>query len=154
MKINRKEKRAVRHQRLRQYVKGTAARPRMAIFISNAHMYVQFVDDVAGVTLASVTTLGTENAKVNVATATVLGEKAADAAAAKNIVMVVVDRGGFRFHGRVKAIVDAAMAKGLKISEKPPKPPKEKAKKEEAPAKKEKGDKGGDKAAKPKKEKA
>jgi len=154
MKVSRKEKREVRHQRLRQQVKGTATRPRMAIFISNAHMYVQFVDDVAGATLASATTLGTENAKVNVASATVLGEKAAEVAIAKNIGMVVVDRGGFRFHGRVKAIVDAAVGKGLKISEKPPKPPKEKAKKEEAPAKKEKGDKGGDKGAKPKKEKA
>ena len=157
MKINRKEKREVRHQRLRQQVKGTAARPRMAIFISNAHMYVQFVDDVAGATLASVTTLGTE-AKVNIASAKTLGEKAADVAVAKNIGMVVVDRGGFRFHGRVKAIVDAAVGKGLKISEKPPKAPKEKPVKEEAPAKKDKGEKGGDKGGgkekAPKKEKA
>ena len=132
--------------RLRQKISGTAARPRMAIAISNCHIYVQFVDDVARKTLAHVTTLGM-GAKVNVATAKEIGEKAAQAATAVGISMVVVDRGGFKFHGRVKALVDAAIAGGIKISEKPPRIREEKAKKEEpAPAEK--------KAPKAKKEKA
>ena len=133
--------------RLRQKISGTAARPRMAIAISNCHIYVQFVDDVAHKTLAHVTTLGMD-AKLNVATAKVIGEKAAAAATAVGITMVVVDRGGFKFHGRVKAIVDAAIAGGIKISEKPPRIREEKAKKEEpapvekkAKAKKEKSEK-------------
>ena len=113
---NRKDYRARRHMRLRQKVKGTAARPRLAVFISNCHMYVQFVDDDSGATLASASTLGT-GAKVNLATAKSLGEKAAEAAKAKGISLVVIDRGGFKFHGRVKQIVDAALAAGLKVRE-------------------------------------
>jgi large subunit ribosomal protein L18 len=113
---NRKDYRARRHMRLRQKVKGTAARPRLAVFISNSHMYVQFVDDDAGSTLASASTLGA-GATVNMTAAKALGEKAAEAAKAKGISLVVVDRGGFKFHGRVKQIVDAALAAGLKVRE-------------------------------------
>ena len=113
---NRKNFRTRRHQRLRQKVQGTAARPRMAVFISNAHINVQFIDDDAGSTLASTTSMGMD-AKLNVATAKVLGEKAAEAAKAKGISLVVVDRGGFRYHGRVKEVVEAALAAGLKLRE-------------------------------------
>ena len=113
---NRKNFRIRRHQRLRQKVQGTAARPRMAVFISNAHINVQFIDDDAGSTLASTTSMGMD-AKLNVATAKVLGEKAAEAAKAKGISLVVVDRGGFRYHGRVKEVVEAALAAGLKLRE-------------------------------------
>jgi len=157
MKNNRKEQRQIRHMRLRQKVKGTADRPRMAIFISNKHMYVQFVDDAAHMTLAHVTTIGSDT-KVNVASAKVIGEKAAAAAKDKKIEKVVIDRGGFRFHGRVKAIVDAAVAGGIKISDKPPKVREEKiekkpeAKKEGKEGKAPKGD--APKGDKPKKEKA
>lgn len=112
---NRKDYRVRRHLRLRHKVRGSAARPRMAIFVSNCHMYVQFVDDDARATLAQVTTLGTD-AKVNLATAKDLGTKAAAAAQEKGIRKIVVDRGGFKFHGRVKAIVDAAVAAGLSIT--------------------------------------
>ena len=148
MKNNRKEQRQIRHMRLRQKIQGTAERPRMAIFISNKHMYVQFVDDAAHMTLAHVTTIGSDT-KVNVASAKVIGEKAAAAAKDKKIEKVVIDRGGFRFHGRVKAIVDAAVAGGIKISDKPPRVREEKEeKKPEAKEGKEA------KAAKPKKEKA
>lgn len=111
---NRKDYRVRRHMRLRQKVKGTATRPRLAVFISNSHMYVQFIDDDAGTTLASASTLGTD-APVNLAAAKALGEKAAEAAKAKGISLVVIDRGGFKFHGRVKQIVDAALAAGLKV---------------------------------------
>ena len=133
----------------------------MAIYISNCHIYVQFVDDVAQKTLAQVTTLGA-GVKVNVESAKAIGEKAAAAATAKGIAKVVVDRGGFRFHGRVKAIVDAAMAAGIRISDKPPKVREEKveeakeAKKPSSKEKKEAKDAGAKDAskAKPKKEKA
>ncbi len=113
---NRKDYRIRRHLRLRQKVQGTAVRPRMAVYISNAHINVQFIDDDAGSTLASATTMGMD-AKLNVATAKVLGEKAAEAAKAKGISLVVIDRGGFRYHGRVKQVVEAALAAGLKVRE-------------------------------------
>jgi large subunit ribosomal protein L18 len=115
MSFNRKEQRQLRHKRLRQKIKGTAERPRMAIYISNKHMYVQFIDDDAMTTLASVSSLK-DGAKANLAEAKEVGKNAAEAAKAKNISLVVVDRGGFPFHGRVKEIVDSAVAAGLKIS--------------------------------------
>jgi len=111
---NRKDYRVRRHLRLRHKIKGTAARPRMAIFVSNCHMYVQFVDDDANRTLAYVSTLGMD-ARVNCETAKLLGEKASAAAQEKGIRRVVVDRGGFKYHGRVKTIVEAAVAAGLSI---------------------------------------
>ncbi len=115
MKLNnRKDYRVRRHLRLRQKIKGTAERPRMAVFVSNSHMYVQFVDDDARTTLATVSTLGME-ARVNCETAVLLGAKAAAAAQDKGIRRIVVDRGGFKYHGRVKAIVEAAVAAGLSI---------------------------------------
>lgn len=117
MSFNCKEQRARRHMRLRQRIKGTAARPRMAIFISNKHMYVQFVDDKAMNTLASASTLK-DKKPCNLETAKWLGEQAAEAAKGKGISLVVVDRGGFKFHGRVKQIVESAVAAGLKISKK------------------------------------
>lgn len=118
MSFNRKEQRTRRHMRLRQRVKGTAERPRMAICISNKHMYVQFVDDVAMHTLAATSTVKKdERVPCNLATAKLIGEQAASVAKDKGISLVVVDRGGFKFHGRVKQIVDAAVAAGLKISE-------------------------------------
>ena len=113
---NRIEQRRLRHRRLRQKVKGTAARPRMALYFSNKHITVQFVDDDSAVTVAAVTTAGTD-AKLNVATATETGKKAAEAAIAKGVSSIVVDRGGYAFHGRVKALVEAAVAAGLKITD-------------------------------------
>jgi large subunit ribosomal protein L18 len=82
--------------------------------ISNRHMYVQFINDDLGVTMASVSTAGTD-VKVTVATAKALGLQAAADALSKGIGSVVVDRGGCRFHGRVKAIVDGAIEGGLSI---------------------------------------
>ncbi len=116
MSFNRKEQRTRRHMRLRQRVKGTAERPRMAICISNKHIYVQFVDDNAMHTLASISSLK-ELKHCNLETAKLVGEQAATVAKEKGISIVVVDRGGFKFHGRVKQIVDAATAAGLKISD-------------------------------------
>ena len=118
---NRKDYRVRRHLRLRQKIAGTAARPRMAIFVSNKHMYVQFVDDDAQTTLATASTLKTgEHACLTAATA--LGARAAEAALAKGIRKVVVDRGGFKYHGRVKAIVESAVQAGLSITTEDPAP--------------------------------
>ena len=116
MSFNRKEQRTRRHMRLRQRIKGTALRPRMAICVSNKHMYVQFIDDSAMHTLASTSTLK-ETKHCNLETAKLIGEQAASVAKEKGISIVVVDRGGLKFHGRVKQIVDAALAAGLRISD-------------------------------------
>ena len=88
----------------------------MAIFISNKHMYVQFIDDVAGRTLAATSSVQTTVKGCNLAAAKQVGALAAEAALAKGMRQVVVDRGGFRFHGRVKQLVEAAVAAGLKIT--------------------------------------
>ena len=114
--FNRKVQRQKRHLRLRQRVIGTAARPRMSIAVTNKNMYVQFIDDDAGKTLAQANTLKDEKANLEVAKA--LGAKAAEAAKAAGISVVVVDRGGNKFTGRVAAIVNAAVEAGIKISEK------------------------------------
>jgi large subunit ribosomal protein L18 len=117
MSFNRKEQRTLRHKRLRQRIKGTAARPRMAICVSNKHIYVQFVDDDAMNTLAATSTLKTDKT-CNLESAKLIGEQAASVAIEKGISLVVVDRGGKQFHGCVKQVVDSAVAAGLKITEK------------------------------------
>jgi len=95
---------------------GTAQRPRMCVNVSNKHMYVQLVDDIAAVTLASVSTLVSELAgKNNRDAAQRLGTKAAEIAKVKGINEVVFDRGGHAYNGRVKAIAEAARAAGMKL---------------------------------------
>ena len=117
--FNRKTQRAKRHLRLRQRVVGTAEKPRMSICMTNKHMYVQFIDDAAGNTLASASTL--KEKKANLETAKALGAAAAEAAKAKTIKSVVVDRGGNKYTGRLAAIVEACVAGGVSISDKPSK---------------------------------
>jgi len=119
MSFNRKIQRQKRHLRLRQRVIGTAEKPRMSICLTNKHMYVQFIDDAAGNTLASASTL--KETKANLEVAKALGANAAAAAKAKGITKVVVDRGGNAFTGRVAAIVASAVENGLVISDKPAK---------------------------------
>ena len=115
MKVkSRKDARAIRHRRIRKRISGTAERPRMAISISNRSMEVQFIDDVAGRTLCGVRASGRTEGH-NIATATALGRRAAEAAAKAGITTAVVDRGGHRYHGRVKALVEAAVEAGLGI---------------------------------------
>ena len=114
--FNRKVQRQKRHLRLRQRVIGTAARPRMSICVTNKHLYVQFIDDDAGKTLASASSL--KETKANLEVAKALGAKAAEAAKAAGISTVVVDRGGNKFTGRVAAIVEALVAGGVAISAK------------------------------------
>ena len=119
MSFNRKIQRQKRHLRLRQRVVGTAERPRMSICLTNKHMYVQFIDDTAGHTLACATSLKDKHA--NRETAKALGAAAAAAAKAKGITKVVGDRGGNPYTGRLAVIVETAVENGLSISDKPAK---------------------------------
>ena len=113
----KKKLRQLRRWRIRKKVSGTAARPRMAVKFTGEHIYVQFIDDVAGCTLASASSVvaDAKGTKANVAGAKKLGAMAAVKAKEKNITEVVFDRGGFQFHGRVKALADAAREAGLKF---------------------------------------
>jgi len=116
---DKKELRVRRHMRIRRKVSGTPERPRFAVSITTNNIYCQFIDDVNGVTLASASTLGKAfkeaNAKPNMDGAALLGKLAAEKAVAANISEVVFDRCGYRYHGRVKAIAEAAKANGLKF---------------------------------------
>lgn len=117
MKLTSKaEYRTRRHMRLRQKVAGTAARPRMSVFVSNQHMYVQFIDDAASKTVASASTKSPEMAeskRADVAAASKLGALAAEVAKKAGITAVVFDRGGFPYRGRVKKLAEAARENGL-----------------------------------------
>ena len=111
----RKHGRRIRHARVRKKVYGTPERPRMAISSSNRNIYVQFIDDQEGRTIASACAKGHESGH-NLAAAAGLGTQAAAVASKAGIRSVVVDRGGHKFHGRVKTVVDAAVEAGLVIS--------------------------------------
>ena len=87
----------------------------MAVYVSNRQMYVQFIDDAAGTTLAAVSTAAEDLGAANVDTAGRLGRRAAEVALGKGIRAAVLDRGGFKYHGRIKAIADAAREAGLQI---------------------------------------
>jgi len=117
--VDKKAQRQGRHARIRKKISGTAACPRFCVSITANNIYCQFIDDVAGRTLAATSSLSAafkaENAKTNMAGAALLGKMAAEAAKAANISEVVFDRSGYRFHGRVKAIADAAREQGLKF---------------------------------------
>jgi large subunit ribosomal protein L18 len=109
----------LRHWRIRKKVVGTKERPRMSVCFSNENIHVQFIDDTAGKTLASASTVSkaADRNKLsgNVASAKTIGAKAAEAAQSKGIKQVVFDRGTARFHGKVKALADAAREAGLKF---------------------------------------
>lgn len=116
---DKKLARVRRHERIRRNVSGTAVVPRMCVCCTTKHIYVQFVDDTQGKTLVAASSLDKEfrqgKHKANLAGATLLGKTAAERAVAQQIGQVVFDRGGFRYHGRVKAIAEAARLAGLKF---------------------------------------
>ena len=114
---SRKDFRKRRHLRLRRKIVGDARRPRMCISVSNRWIRVQFIDDDAAVTLASVCSSALDGAQSgkSLETAGVLGEKAARLAIEKGIQAVVCDRGGRMYHGRVQAVADAARKAGLRF---------------------------------------
>ena len=120
MAINRKTVRDRIHRRIRKKVTGTAARPRLCVHFSGKHVYAQVVDDDAGKTLIAAATtekavLGKNKSASNRASAEVVGKTLAERAKAKKIDNVVFDRGGFIYHGKVKALADAAREGGLKF---------------------------------------
>ena len=109
----------LRHWRIRKKVVGTAERPRMSVRFTNQHIYVQFIDDASSKTVAAASTtgkaMGKEKKGANVVTAKRIGAIAAEAAKGKGIKSVVFDRSGARYHGKVKALADAAREAGLQF---------------------------------------
>lgn len=110
----------LRRWRIRKKVSGTAERPRMAVKFTGEHIYVQFIDDDKGVTLASMSTRSKtlenrDQLAANKASARIIGKYAAEAAKARGITNVVFDRAGARYHGKVKELADAAREAGLKF---------------------------------------
>ncbi|MDO5136406.1 MAG: 50S ribosomal protein L18 [Eubacteriales bacterium] len=119
-KACRAEIRQKKHRRLRHHLSGTAATPRLAVYRSNKHMYAQIIDDTVGRTLVSASTLqkdvkaqleNTDDVAAAAYLGTVIGKRAVEA----GIESVVFDRGGYIYHGKVKALADAAREAGLKF---------------------------------------
>jgi large subunit ribosomal protein L18 len=116
MPLSKLEHRRRRQRRVRKKVMGTATRPRLAVFRSNKHIYVQAIDDVAGRTLASASTMEVDlrgGRTSTVAGAKQVGQLVGQRIKQANIDSVVFDRGGFKFHGRVAAIAEGAREAGL-----------------------------------------
>src|SRR5215831_10409410 len=118
-KIGKNEKRGHVHERIRKKLQGTAERPRLNVYRSLNHIYVQVIDDLHGKTLVSASSAeGKKEARRtggNVASAKTVGKAIAERAKAKGVTKVVFDRGGYIYHGRVKALADAAREAGLKF---------------------------------------
>ena len=117
--ITQNQRNAIRqriHARIRQKLAGTAERPRLNVYRSLNHIYAQVIDDQKGETLASASTLALKlKTGGNVAAAKEIGKVIAERAVAKGVKRVVFDRGGFLYHGRVKALADAAREAGLEF---------------------------------------
>src|SRR6266852_1698206 len=117
---NRSEVRAAVHRRIRRKVRGTTSRPRLAVYRSLNHIYAQLIDDEKAQTLASASTIEKElrgSSGGNVAAAKRVGQAIAERALSAGIDQVVFDRGGYLYHGRVRALTDAARAAGLNKDE-------------------------------------
>ncbi|AEH46206.1 50S ribosomal protein L18 [Parageobacillus thermoglucosidasius] len=117
-KVDRNAVRKRRHARVRKKIFGTAERPRLNVFRSNKHIYAQIIDDMKAVTLVSASTLDKEfdlASTGNIEAAKKVGELVAKRALEKGIKKVVFDRGGYLYHGRVKALADAAREAGLEF---------------------------------------
>ena len=119
-KLDKNTDRLARHARVRKKIGGTAERPRFDVYRSNMHIYVQFIDDVAGKTLAAASTVEKEIGKMvegksKTEAAKIVGAEAAKRALAAGITEVVFDRGGYIYTGRVAAVADGAREAGLKF---------------------------------------
>ena len=118
-KITKNEKRGHVHDRIRKKMQGTAERPRLNVYRSLNHIYVQVIDDLHGTTLVSASTAEgkKEDRRTggNVAAAKAIGKTIAERAKAKGVTKVVFDRGGYIYHGRVKAVAEAAREAGLQF---------------------------------------
>jgi large subunit ribosomal protein L18 len=118
MALTKSEHRVRRHRRVRKKVRGTAARPRLAVFRSNRHIYVQAIDDDGCRTIASASTMEASlrsGATANVAAAKQVGKLVGERIKAAGVDSVVFDRGGFKYHGRVAAIAEGAREAGLEV---------------------------------------
>nr|WP_154750674.1 50S ribosomal protein L18 [Planomicrobium sp. YIM 101495] len=117
-KIDKNASRKKRHARVRSKITGTAERPRLNVFRSNKYIYAQLIDDVTGTTLVSASSLEKDFAgesTSNVEAAAKIGETIAKRATEKNVTSIVFDRGGYLYHGRVKALAEAARENGLEF---------------------------------------
>ena len=112
---DRKLNRAKRHRRVRVHVVGTPDRPRLAVFRSLNHVYAQLIDDAASRTLAAASTVNLKAKGNGMAEAAKVGKAIAEKAKAAGVSSVVFDRGGFLYHGRIKALADAAREAGLEF---------------------------------------
>ena len=119
MAITKQERRARIRKRIRKVITGTKEKPRLSVFRSNKHIYAQFINDDEGRTMLSVSSLNKEIAeKKNITTteqAKLVGKLTAEKSKAIKITSVVFDRNGYLYHGRVKALADAARESGLKL---------------------------------------
>jgi large subunit ribosomal protein L18 len=115
MALTKQKRRERIKHRVRKVVKGTAERPRMSVYRSNMHIYVQFIDDTKGMTLLGVSSKAIKEKMPKVAIAEKVGELAAKEAIAKGIEKVVFDRNGYLYFGRVKALAEGARKGGLKF---------------------------------------
>ena len=115
--LDKKEIRSRIHKRIRRKLAGTTERPRLAVFRSVAHIYAQVIDDTKGVTLVSASSVdkGAKTNGGNVAAAKTIGKLVAEKAKAQGVTRVIFDRGGYAYHGRVKALAEAARAAGLEF---------------------------------------
>jgi large subunit ribosomal protein L18 len=118
-KISKNKKRGFSHDRIRKKMQGTSERPRLNVYRSLNHIYVQVIDDLSGKTLVSASTAEGKKEERrsggNVASAKAVGKTIAERAKAKGVTKVVFDRGGYIYHGRVKALADAAREAGLQF---------------------------------------
>ncbi|XEC97764.1 50S ribosomal protein L18 [Paenibacillus tarimensis] len=118
-KGDKNKARLKRHLRVRKKINGTTERPRLSVFRSAKHIYVQLIDDVKGVTVAAASTLDKELNEIgnggNVEAARKVGTLIAERAKAKGVTAVVFDRGGYLYHGRIQALADAAREAGLEF---------------------------------------
>jgi large subunit ribosomal protein L18 len=113
--IDTRAARARRHRRIRVSLSGTTQRPRLNVFRSLQHIYAQVIDDTSGTTLVAASTLGAEASGTKTERARSVGKVIAERAREKGINTVVFDRGGYLYHGRIKALADAAREGGLEF---------------------------------------
>ncbi len=117
MSSSRQVARTRRHTRVRKRIRGTSERPRLAVYRSNRYIYAQVIDDVQGRTLAAASSQESDlrGESLNVDTATKVGTLIANRAKEAGVATVVFDRGGYKFHGKIKALADAAREEGLEF---------------------------------------
>jgi len=113
--LEKKAKRIIRHKRVRAKVLGSESKPRLCVFRSSAHIYAQLINDATGKTILAVNDVDLKGKDKKVDSAKKIGKMIAEKAVEKKITEVIFDRGGYRYHGRVKALAEGAREGGLKF---------------------------------------